>query len=111
MGDGIVKIKKLTNNAKLPVRRTERSTVYDIAAAQEAVAPQHWNFLVRTGLSVDMVAKLNGGITPLSGLILKKFIDVGAGVINSDYRGEVGITLFNFGTEFFEIKSGKIVLK
>ena len=47
-----------------------------------------------------------GRIAPRSGLALKKFIDVGAGVIDSDYRGEIGVILFNFGNEDFEINMG-----
>ena len=36
----------------------------------------------------------------------KKFIDVGAGVIDQDYRGNVGVVLFNFGEEDFVITKG-----
>lgn len=36
-------------------------------------------------------------IAPRSGLAAKNFIDVGAGVIDEDYRGEVCVLLFNFG--------------
>ena len=41
-------------------------------------------------------------LAPRSGLALKKFIDVGAGVVDCDYRGPLGIVLFNFGDEDFE---------
>ena len=41
-------------------------------------------------------------VAPRSGLALKKFIDVGAGVVDCDYRGPLGIVLFNFGDEDFE---------
>lgn len=37
---------------------------------------------------------------------MKKFIDVGAGVVDSDYRGPLGVVLFNFGEEEFEVKHG-----
>ena len=47
-----------------------------------------------------------GRVAPRSGLALKKFIDVGAGVIDTDYRGEVGVILFNFGSEDFVINMG-----
>jgi dUTP pyrophosphatase len=39
---------------------------------------------------------------PRSGLAVKHFIDVGAGVVDADYRGNVGVVLFNFGTEPFK---------
>ena len=45
-------------------------------------------------------------IAPRSGLAYKFGIDVGAGVIDADYRGPVGVILFNFGTDEFTIKRG-----
>jgi deoxyuridine 5'-triphosphate nucleotidohydrolase len=45
-------------------------------------------------------------IAPRSGLALKHSIDVGAGVIDYDYRGPVGVILFNLGDKDFEIKRG-----
>ncbi len=45
-------------------------------------------------------------IAPRSGLAVKKFIDTGAGVVDYDYRGEVGVVLFNHSDENFEIKVG-----
>ena len=47
-----------------------------------------------------------GRIAPRSGLAWKKHIDVGAGVIDADYRGNVGVVLFNHGAEDLEVKVG-----
>ena len=47
-----------------------------------------------------------GRIAPRSGLAVKKFIDVGAGVVDADYRGPVGVVLFNFGEEDFVVEQG-----
>eukprot|EP00355_Strombidium_rassoulzadegani_P009700 CAMPEP_0168619720 /NCGR_PEP_ID=MMETSP0449_2-20121227/6754_1 /TAXON_ID=1082188 /ORGANISM="Strombidium rassoulzadegani, Strain ras09" /LENGTH=88 /DNA_ID=CAMNT_0008660677 /DNA_START=119 /DNA_END=381 /DNA_ORIENTATION=- len=47
-----------------------------------------------------------GRMAPRSGLAAKHFIDVGAGVIDSDFRGEIKILLFNFGDQPFEVKAG-----
>jgi len=44
-----------------------------------------------------------GRIAPRSGLALKNFIDVGAGVIDQDYRGEVAVLLFNHSEIDFQI--------
>ncbi|KPP66003.1 deoxyuridine 5'-triphosphate nucleotidohydrolase, mitochondrial-like, partial [Scleropages formosus] len=43
---------------------------------------------------------------PRSGLAANYFIDVGAGVIDEDYRGNVGVVLFNFSKEIFQVKKG-----
>jgi dUTP pyrophosphatase len=47
-----------------------------------------------------------GRIAPRSGLAWKNSIDVGAGVIDEDYRGNVGVILFNHGDKDFDIKAG-----
>ena len=51
---GIVKVKRLCNNARLPVRGTTGAAGYDLAAAQTAVVPAHGKVLVKTGLSISM---------------------------------------------------------
>ena len=58
------------------------------------------------GLAIAIPPDYYGRIAPRSGLALKKFIDVGAGVIDSDYRGEIGVVLFNFGNDDFVVNMG-----
>lgn len=45
-------------------------------------------------------------VAPRSGLAWKHSIDVGAGVIDADYRGPVGVILFNHSDTDFEVKVG-----
>ena len=45
-------------------------------------------------------------IAPRSGLAVKHFIDVGAGVVDFDYRGNVGVVLFNHSEEDFVVTKG-----
>ena len=61
---------------------------------------------MKTGLSISFPAGLYARIAPRSGLALKKFIAVGVGVVDSDYRGEVGVVLFNHGDQDFQVKMG-----
>ena len=57
--------------------------------------------LVKTGLSFAIPAGNYARLAPRSGLAWKNFIDVGAGVIDEDYRGEVCVVLFNHSKEDF----------
>ena len=93
-------------NAKLPMRSSSRSAGYDLAAAETAVIPGHGKCLVKPGLAIAMPSGCYGRVAPRSGLAVRKFIDVGAGVIDSDYRGELGMVLFNFSNEDFCISMG-----
>jgi dUTP pyrophosphatase len=62
--------------------------------------------LVKTDLQIAIPDGCYGRVAPRSGLAVKNFVDVGAGVIDSDYRGNVGVVLFNFSDTDFEVKRG-----
>jgi dUTP pyrophosphatase len=61
---------------------------------------------IKTGISFDMPENMAGLIWPRSGLAVKKGIDVLAGVIDSGYRGEIMVCLYNTSDEDVEIKRG-----
>ena len=103
---GILKVQKLSNNAALPKRSIDGAAGYNLCASQDCTIPAGGKGLVKTGLSISFPTGLYARIAPRSGLALKKFIDVGAGVVDSDYRGEVGVVLFNQGDQDFEVKMG-----
>ena len=103
---GILKVQKLSNNAALRKRSTDGAAGYDLCASQDYTIPAGGKGLVKTGLSISFPTGLYTKIAPRSGLALKKFIDVGAGVVDSDYRGEVGVVLFNHGDQDFQVKMG-----
>lgn len=102
----ILKVKLLSEHATLPSRATQGSAGYDLAAAHMAMVPRHGKTLVQTDLALAIPPGHYGRIAPRSGLALKHHIDVGAGVIDSDYRGPVGVVLFNHGPEDFHIQKG-----
>ena len=103
---GVLKVQKLSNNIALPKRSTEGAAGYDLCASQDCTILAGGNGLVQTGLAISFPVGLYTKIAPRSGLALKKFIDVGPGIVNSDYCGEVGVVLFNHGDQDFEVKMG-----
>ena len=59
---------------------------------------------MKTGLSIAIPANTYARIAPRSGLAVMHFIDTGAGVVDEDYRGEVGVVLFNHSDVDFDGK-------
>ena len=60
-----------------------------------------------TGLAVALPAGTYARIAPRSGLAIRNFIDVGAGVVDSDYWGEIKMVLFNHSAEDFKVQAGE----
>lgn len=99
-------VKRLTDQAILPSRGSSGAAGYDLCAAYDMTIPSKGKGMVKTDIAIAIPDGTYGRVAPRSGLALKKFIDVGAGVIDSDYRGNVGVILFNFGEQEFEVKKG-----
>eukprot|EP01029_Cantina_marsupialis_P028172 TRINITY_DN775816_c0_g1_i1.p1 TRINITY_DN775816_c0_g1~~TRINITY_DN775816_c0_g1_i1.p1 ORF type:complete len:241 (-),score=76.44 TRINITY_DN775816_c0_g1_i1:206-886(-) len=102
----VLLVKKLNEDAYLPVRGSPDAAGYDLSSCQDCVIAARGKGLVKTGLSMKIPKNCYGRVAPRSGLAWKKHIDVGAGVIDCDYRGPVGVVLFNHGEEDFAIKKG-----
>ena len=94
----------------LPEYATEGSSGFDVRAAveNEIIIPKGKVALVPTNLRVEIPFGYEIQVRPRSGLAAKHGIGVlnSPGTIDSDYRGEVKIILFNFGNEDFAIKRG-----
>ncbi|CAI5703800.1 unnamed protein product [Peronospora effusa] len=102
----ILRIKKMTPNAILPTRGSELAAGLDLSAAYDAVIPANGKGLVKTDLIIAVPDGCYARVAPRSGLALIKSIDTGAGVIDADYRGNLGVILFNHSTDDFPIKRG-----
>ncbi|XP_021826450.1 deoxyuridine 5'-triphosphate nucleotidohydrolase [Prunus avium] len=100
------RVKKLAEKAVLPSRGSPLSAGYDLSSATETKVPARGKALVPTDLSISVPEGTYARIAPRSGLAWKHSIDVGAGVIDADYRGSVGVILFNHSDVDFEIKEG-----
>ena len=96
--------KKLTQSAKLPCYGSEFAAGMDIYSSNEEIIEIRpgQRKMIPTGLSMSF-DNINYyiRIAPRSGLTVKNSIDVGAGVIDFDYRGEIKVVLINNGSEDF----------
>ncbi|XP_076882000.1 deoxyuridine 5'-triphosphate nucleotidohydrolase-like [Bidens hawaiensis] len=102
----VFKVKKLSEKAVLPSRGSSLAAGYDLSSAIETKVPARGKALVATDLSIAVPQGTYARIAPRSGLAWKHSIDVGAGVIDADYRGPVGVILFNYSDVDFEVKAG-----
>ena len=78
----------------------------DLRASEEIVIAAHARAAVATGLRVEIPPGHVGLVWPRSGLAVRHGIDTLAGVVDSDYRGEVRVVLVNHGEEPFRIARG-----
>lgn len=90
-----LKVTKLVPHATVPSRATPLSAGYDLYSAEGyVILPQH-RVVVSTGIQVALPDGVYGRIAPRSGLAVKHGLDVGAGVVDPDYNGELKVVLFN----------------
>lgn len=101
-----LKVKKLSPNATTPTRATEGAAGYDLCASEDTVVPAGMRKIVRTDLSITIPPLHYGRIAPRSGLSWKQSIDIGAGVIDADYTGAIGMLVINNGSTDFVVKTG-----
>jgi dUTP pyrophosphatase len=102
-----IQIKKLSDKAKIPSQGSKYAAGYDLYAAEEVLVNTMGRKLVKTNISISIPEGYYGRIAPRSGLAYKNGIDVLAGVIDSDYRGDIGVILFNTDHNLdFEVNIG-----
>ena len=117
-----VKVILMNETAKKPTRGTNYSAGYDLYASVDETITYEYNptgikhrtsyvypgerLLISTGVVFGIRQGFVGIIKPRSGLALRHGIDVLAGVIDSDYRGVVGVVLQNHGSDKFRVNDG-----
>ena len=94
-----LKFKKLDSRATLPSRGSELSAGLDLYSIEDLTIGPKQRALAKTGLAVAIPPEHYGRIAPRSGLAMKHGLDVLSGVIDSDYRGEIGCLLYNTSDE------------
>ncbi len=102
----MININLLHEEAVTPTRGSKESAGLDLHTIESVTIPPGQRALLKTGLAMSMPAGYVGLIWPRSKLAAKMGIDVLAGVVDSDYRGEIMISLLNTGLDPVEIKTG-----
>lgn len=90
-------------NAKAPTRGSELAAGYDLYSCEATVIKARGRGIVPTGLKIAIPEGTYARVAPRSGLAVKNGIDTGAGVVDADYRGLVGVVLFNNSDEDFHV--------
>ncbi len=90
------------------MRGSEHAAGYDMFASESKIVYPHNRQLIKTGVSIAMPPHMCALVTPRSGTALKRGITVGnaPGLIDPDYRGEIGVIVQNHSDEPFNITIG-----
>lgn len=103
-----MKIKLLDPNAKVPTQGSKYAAGFDLYASKACVIESGQCVLVHTGLAMEIPIGYWGGIYARSGLATKQGLRPAnaVGVIDSDYRGEIMVALYNDSSYDREIQVG-----
>lgn len=103
-----LKIQKLNKDAIVPQYQSSGASGFDLHSIEDIDVLSGGFVAVRTGLAFEIPVGYEIQVRPRSGLAFKSGISVlnTPGTIDSDYRGEVMVILFNFSKNIFSIKKG-----
>ena len=96
-----INIVKINENAIAPTYALPGCAGLDLYSTEVVKIPPGGRSIIRTGIKMEMPEGTYGRIAPRSGLAVKSGIHIGAGVIDPSYRGEIGVVVFNLGSEMF----------
>ena len=101
-----IKIKRLDKDIEIPSFAYEGDAAFDLRSCEDFMLPPGEMKIVKTGLAMSIPDGFRGIIKDRSGLAAKHSLHTMAGVIDSGYRGEIGIVLINLGSEEFAVEKG-----
>lgn len=102
----VLNVKKLHENATVPTKANGSDAGYDLYALEGAIIDKHCHKLIKTGIAMEIPDGYVGLIWPRSGLAYKYGLDVFAGVIDSSYRGDIGVILYNSQYSNYNLEKG-----
>ena len=99
-------VKKLNEKGQISFRGSDLAAGVDLHASEEVCIPPLTRRAVGTGIAIAIPENTYARIAPRSGLAAKHSLDVGAGVVDADYRGELKVLLINHASTPFTVKEG-----
>ena len=96
-------VQKLGQNGKIPTRGTEFAAGYDLYSAEKITLKAKTRQAVSTEIAILVPAGTYRRMAPRSGLALKHSINIGAGVVDEDYRGPIKVILINYSKDDFVV--------
>lgn len=101
-----IKIKKLRDDAKAPAYGSDNAVGLDFFSTEDYELKIGETHVFKTGIAMEIPRGYGGLIWDRSGISSKNSIERVAGVIDPDYRGEIGIALHNQSQKNYRISSG-----
>jgi dUTP pyrophosphatase len=101
-----VLVQRLDKEVEAPTFAYEHDAAMDLRSIEDVSMKPGEKIIVKTGLKMAIPKGYAGLIWDRSGMAAKHSIHTMAGVIDSGYRGEIGIVMINLGTEEFFIEKG-----
>lgn len=105
----MIKIYKTREDAIIPKRGSEGAAGYDLFTPEKFTIEAGERKLVKVGIATEFYPWVQAQIWPRSGLAFKAGIDVLAGLVDSDFRGEIGVVLINLGEHDVTFYAGEAI--
>lgn len=99
-------VHRKTQTAKMVTKASNFSAGYDLYSDEGKIIPARSRCLVNTNLIIKLPDDTYGRIASRSGLSLKHGIEVGAGVIDEDYKGDIMVLLYNHSDVDYQVQLG-----
>ena len=102
----MIKVKKLMADAILPTRATEGSAGYDLYSVDDILIVPGMSEVIPTGIAMEIPRGYVGLLSHRSSMAFKLDSIASLGYLDSDYRGEIKVKIFNLGSEGVRIAKG-----
>jgi len=104
-----IKVQQMHNKAMIPSRSTPGAAGLDLYSVDSCTIRFGRSTVIKTGVAIELPVDTVGLIWPRSGLAAKHGLDILAGVIDCDYRGEIAVVATKSTNGILEINSGTAV--